>query len=187
MKTTKDLAFKKRLSPTEYNELVEMLVRTAFSEDEGGVIYQPQMMTVFIPSILVGYCMDGIEFETIKDENGNERLENIFSEEFIDQIFENEEVASLVYNVTDYANAGIDKFPPAYIENAIDDAEKIIQSRLESLKPINSVLYAFADVIDAINDALSTVDKDEVKKAISSFVGTINAEVSSNIEQSDKT
>ena len=121
-------------------------------------------MTAALPAIIAHFCLDGIEFEEEED--------SVYSIKLVTAIKENEEVSELIDDIL----YGIsDKY--SYIYSALEDANKLIEYRLEQLKPFNVLMSGMNNMLEEIKKELSPED-------IAKFVRGVNAYVDVQADES---
>lgn len=156
MKVVETVKVKDSIDVGSYLNLVEAIVNFAFITGENGELqYAPHYMTAALPAIITHFCLDGIEFEEDED--------SIYSIKLVTAIKENEEVSELINDIL----YGIsDKY--SYIYSALEDANKLIEYRLEQLKPFNVFMNGMNNMLEEIKKELSPED-------IAKFVKGVNA------------
>lgn len=128
------------------------LVNTIFDVQTNSGEYRPWEYTIYKPSIILAFCIDGLELE---------EGESLFNEETIHDLYNMDEISELLVN----ENFGfID--PPQYYYDAEVDAGKLIDEWLEAHKPINTVLKEFDGILDTLLDLVKGLDPEALKNMI---------------------
>ena len=158
MNVVETVKVKDSIDVGSYLNLVEAIVNFAFITGENGELqYAPHYMTAVLPAIITHFCLDGIEFEEEED--------SIYSIKLVTAIKENEEVSELIDDIL----YGIsDKY--SYIYSALEDANKLIEYRLEQLKPFNVLMSGMNNMLEEIKKELSPEDIAKFVKGVNAYV-----------------
>ena len=144
-----NLELVKRLPAEGYRILVRTIVDIQFVDGE----YRPWEYTIYRPSLMVAFCIRGITFE-----DG----ESPFKEEIIEELLNNNAVLELLT----HSNSVEFLDPPDYFYSAEEDAEKLIQQKLDEMKPINVLLKDIDELAEKAASLFKDVDIEKLKQAI---------------------
>ena len=150
MRISKDgFKLKDTISHFEYIDIVNEIVDNAFFTDDDGNItdYAPQFLSVILPTIFVDHCVEGVEL----DEDEKKDITK-----YIEAVCDNKELYKAVTDAID----GVDYIDGnlRYFYNAMEDAEKIINLKLQELSPQNKFLSTLTKFMDMINSKFNGVD-----------------------------
>lgn len=153
---------KEYLTQAEYWRLVNAIVNIQFvGSDDGETVYHPEYATTAMPSIIAHTMLNGVEFED--DENimyDAKLVEQILADDFL----RNEIVGGIIYG-------GARATCPAYYFSAEEDARKIVEYRLEMMKPINVAIKKINAVLGDAIQLFNTLKPEEIKALAEAFVG----------------
>lgn len=164
MRISKDgFKVKETISHFEYIDIVnEIVENTFFTDDDGNITeYAPHFLSMLLPTIFVDHCVDGVELD-------EEEKKDVTK--YIEAISANKELYSTVCDAIDgieYTNGGL-----RYFYNAMEDAEKIIQVKLQEFSPANKFLKSITYFTDTINKQFDGVDVKEFVKTLEMIANT---------------
>lgn len=167
---------KSKISYLDYIKLVDRIVSLAFfdNEETGETEYVPHYLTVFLPIAILDTCIEGVELDDEEDEDWTKCIESIEKQDEL-----REKINSII--------TGIDYFGsdyPTYVQDAIDDAEKIINLKLQEFSPANKFLKSITSFADTMNKQFDGVDVKEFVKTLEMIANTSEPRIEAeNIEK----
>lgn len=166
MRISKDgFKVKETISHFEYIDIVNEIVENTFFTDNDGNIteYAPHFLSMLLPTIFVDHCVEGVELD-------EEEKKDITK--YIEAISANKELYSTVCDAIDgieYTNGGL-----RYFYNAMEDAEKIIQVKLQELSPQNKFLSTLTKFMETMNTQFDGINMKDFAENIEKIVNTEN-------------
>lgn len=153
-----DVKVKEYLTADEYQDIVSAMYNIQFYvDDDGSLVYQPELLTMTLPSILAHTCLEGIEWE-----DG----ENImYSNELADRIMND----AVLYNVIEPLITGItdgDITLPYYLVRAAGDVEKKIANMLNCNRPSDQFAKALVKILDDLGQIGEIIKTDNGKALV---------------------
>lgn len=147
---------KSKISYLDYIKLVDRIVSLAFfdNEETGETEYVPHYLTVFLPIAILDTCIEGVELDDEENEDWTKCIESIEKQDEL-----RERINSIITG-RDY----LDSDYPIYVQDAIDDAEKIINLKLQEFSPVNKFLTSITSFMDVMNKQFEGVDMQEFAK-----------------------
>lgn len=147
---------KSNISYLDYIKLVDRIVSLAFfdNEETGETEYVPHYLTVFLPIAILDTCIEGVELDDEENEDWTKCIESIEKQDEL-----RERINSIITG-RDY----LDSDYPIYVQDAIDDAEKIINLKLQEFSPVNKFLTSITSFMDVMNKQFEGVDMQEFAK-----------------------
>ncbi len=166
MRISKDgFKVKETISHFEYIDIVnEIVENTFFTDDDGNITeYAPHFLSMLLPTIFVDHCVEGVKLD-------EEEKKDVTK--YIEAISANKELYSTVCDAIDgieYTNGGL-----RYFYNAMEDAEKIIQVKLQELSPQNKFLSTLTKFMETMNTQFDGIDMKAFTENIEKIVNTEN-------------
>lgn len=165
MRISKDgFKIKETISHFEYIDIVNEIVdNTFFTDDDGNITeYAPHFLSMLLPTIFVDHCVEGVELD-------EEERKDVTK--YIEAISANKELYTAVCDAID----GIDYVNNnglRYFYNAMEDAEKIIEVKLQELSPQNKFLSTLTKFMETMNTQFNGVDMKNFADNIEKIVNT---------------
>lgn len=155
---------KSNISYLDYIKLVDRIVSLAFfdNEETGEIEYVPHYLTVFLPIAILDSCIEGVELDDEENEDWTKCIESIEKQDEL-----RERINSIITG-RDY----LDSDYPIYVQDAIDDAEKIINLKLQEFSPANKFLKSITSFTDTMNKQFDGVDVKEFVKTLEMIANT---------------
>ena len=177
-----DVQIKERLNIVDKINYINFLVSGYFDIDKyGNKKYTPYFREINDVIAFFTYCVTGLEFENVFDENGNKKMESIYK-----AVTSDEELMNL-YSVvfTPYGSGG-------YYENLQEQLQEINETvmdivEFEKQKIIHGERErnSFAELMDVIVDKISKVNIDEAMKKIENFSNITKQDIINEYMKSD--
>lgn len=140
-----ELKVKEKLTADEYFEFVYALVNIQLSENEDGTFrYQPEHLSMTLPSILAHICIDGIEWDE------DEKV--MYDDVLVQKIMDDEHLWGVIQTIMPLPDVW-EMDAPYYLQMAMSDAEKKVKFVLDNNRPADQ----FANAIVAILGDLSKI------------------------------
>lgn len=155
---------KSKISYLDYIKLVDKIVSLAFfdNEETGETEYVPHYLTVFLPIAILDSCIEGVELDDEENEDWTKCIESIEKQDEL-----REKIDSIITGI-DYWGSDY----PRYVQDAIDDADKIINLRLHEFSPANKFLTSVTSFVDTMNKQFDGVDVKEFVKTLEMIANT---------------
>ena len=140
------------LTDIECIEFTRLLANSYFTNTDDGIEYTPYMVSRNFKLLFYLYCVDGVEFGIVQNENGDEELENILS-----AVANDGEVSMIFDQFTagQYADTLIEKQLNIIVENARDMVEYRKQQLLHNR---DDEISRFINNLSIIAEKLSSID-----------------------------
>lgn len=144
---------KSKISYLDYIKLVDRIVSLAFfdNEETGETEYVPHYLTVFLPIAILDTCIEGVELDDEENEDWTKCIESIEKQDKL-----REKINSIITGI-DY----LDSDYPIYVQDAIDDAEKIINLKLQEFSPMSKFLASITAFMNSMNQQFDGVNLKE--------------------------
>lgn len=152
-----NVKLKENLTADEYQDLVAAIYNIQIYEDGVDFAYQPELLSMMLPSILAHTCLDGIEWD--------ESETIMYSNEISDKIMADSTLSAIVAPIIESVEYD-DITLPYYITRAMRDAEKKVAFKLDCNHPSDQLANAFVKILDDLGQIGEIIKSDDGKALV---------------------